>query len=129
MLNLILIGLGGALGSIFRYLVQGWVQSGAGIGFPAGTLAVNAAGCAAIGFLMTSMTGAWMVREEYRLALVVGVLGGFTTFSAFGYETLALLRAGQFGLALANVAAQNVLGLAAAWLGYRLALLWPGPAA
>lgn len=114
------IALGGAAGSCLRYAMQGVVQRWAGGPFPAGTLAVNVVGCALIGFLAAAFAGAWPVREEVRLGLVVGVLGGFTTFSAFGWETFALGRDGDMRLAIANVAASCALGLAAVWLGFRL---------
>jgi CrcB protein len=113
-----LIGLGGALGSILRYWLGGLAQSRLGsAGFPAGTLAVNVAGCLAIGLMsyLTDSRGAG--SPETRAVLMVGLLGGFTTFSAFGNETLNLFRDGEHLLAGANVAANVMLGLTAVWLG------------
>lgn len=122
----LLIGVGGAAGSMLRYAVQGWVQRLANGSFPAGTLAVNVIGCLVIGFLAAALTGPILIREEYRIGLTVGVLGGFTTFSAFGLETFHLANDGQFRLALANVALSVVLGCIAVWIGYRIAERWFG---
>lgn len=121
MTKLVLIAVGGGAGSVLRYLVSGWCQRLAGSGFPLGTLTVNVTGCFLIGLLMAVFTGPALIREEYRLALVVGVLGGFTTFSAFGWETFAMLNDRQFLRPLLNVAASNAFGLVAVWLGYRVA--------
>ena len=122
MTKLVLIALGGAGGTIARYAVSGWAQRlTGGAVVPVGTLTVNVAGCLLIGVLGFALSGAVLVREEYRVALLVGVLGGFTTFSSFGYETLSLLNDGQVGRAAANVLLNNGAGLVAVWLGYRLA--------
>lgn len=120
--KLLFIALGGALGSALRYLVSGWAQRLGGGTFPLGTLAVNVAGCFAIGFLNYLFLGPFLVREPYRLAIVVGVLGGFTTFSAFGWETLSMAQEGAWLQATANVLLSNVLGLLAAWAAYHLAV-------
>lgn len=118
--KLILVACGGAVGSVLRYLVSGWGQRLSPT-FPIGTLIVNMAGCAAIGFLMIALTQHFLVREEYRIAIIVGVLGGFTTFSAFGYETFAMIEVGAWTRALVNVLLSNVLGIAAVWIGARMA--------
>ncbi len=86
-----------------------------------GTVAVNVLGCLLIGFLGTVLAGSTPVRDEWRFFALVGLLGGFTTFSTFGYETISLLNFGLWERALANVALSNVLGLIAVWAGYRLA--------
>ena len=91
--------------------------------FPLGTLLVNVAGCLTIGYVGTLLAGPLLVREEYRIAALVGFLGGFTTFSTFGWETLALLDDGEWGAAAINVLASNVLGLVAVWFGHRLAVV------
>jgi CrcB protein len=122
----VLIAAGGALGSVLRYAIQGWVQRLTSGSFPLGTLAVNVAGCMLIGFLAAALTGPVLVREEYRIGLTVGILGGFTTFSAFGLETFNLANDGQFRLALANVVLSCGLGFVAVWGGYRLAERWFG---
>ncbi|HMO86405.1 MAG TPA: CrcB family protein, partial [Lacipirellulaceae bacterium] len=93
---------------------------------PAGTLVVNILGCAAVGFLAAALTGPILIREEYRIGLLVGVLGGFTTFSTFGLETFNLASAGQMRLAALNIALSCALGLVAVGLGYRLAEKWLG---
>lgn len=115
-MKLLLIGSGGALGAVLRYWISGWVQSPAKGAFPFGVLAVNLLGCLLIGVLAESL-----VREEHRLLLLAGFLGSFTTFSTFGWETLQLAERGHAWLALANVLASNVLGLACVFAGQRLA--------
>ncbi|MBI1336403.1 MAG: fluoride efflux transporter CrcB [Phycisphaera sp.] len=130
MWKLLLIGIGGATGSLLRYSVSGWMQRiGERLGdgsFPLGTLTVNVVGCFLIAVLNVALIGPWMVREEYRIGLLVGVLGGFTTFSSFGWETLSLVNNGQWAYAVTNIVLNNLLGLAAALAGYRLAMVWFG---
>jgi CrcB protein len=126
MSQLLLIAVGGAAGAVARWLLAGQAQRLVEGPFPLGTLVVNVVGCILIGYLATALAGPVLVREEVRLGLLVGLLGGFTTFSSFGYETIALLRDGQAGAAALNVALQNGLGLAAAWAGVRAAAIWPG---
>ncbi len=122
MLKIALIGLGGALGSLLRYALASALAGPAGPRFPLSTLLVNVSGCFAIGVLATALApgGAWPVREDLRLGILVGVLGGYTTFSSFGLETVNLLRAGMTAEAIAYVALSNFLGLAAVWLGWRV---------
>lgn len=122
MTRLLLVALGGAVGSVLRYLVAGWVQRAAnGDVFPYGTLVVNVAGCLLIGLLAgVAETRAWF-SPEMRLLLMVGLLGGFTTFSTFGYESFQLLRGSETMLVLANVGVSVVAGMLAVWLGYTLA--------
>jgi len=114
------IAIGGALGSMLRYLLQGKFQAAYGGLFPVGTLGINLIGCAVIGFL-----GGWFliapVAVNLRLFLMVGILGGFTTFSSFGLETLNLLREGHGRMALLYVGASNTGGVALAWGGFLLA--------
>ena len=112
---------GGAAGSLLRYALQVWGPKVTNGAFPIGTLVVNVAGCFAIGVLSMLFTGPWPVRTEYRLGLLVGVLGGFTTFSSFGWETFALAHDGQGTKAALNLILNVVLGMAAVWIGYRLA--------
>lgn len=118
--KILLIAGGGALGSVLRYLIAGWIQKASNGAFPLGTFVVNLSGCLAVGFLGMILTGPILMREEYRIAILVGILGGYTTFSSFGRETFLLLADGQTGLALANVLLSNVLGLAGVWLGHRV---------
>lgn len=122
--RLLLVGAGGFLGAVARYLAGGAVQAAARHGhFPWGTLAVNAAGCLLIGFLAGLAELRSVFTAEQRLFLITGFLGGFTTFSAYGYETYFLVRVGEGALAAANVVGQVALGLAAVWGGHRLAEL------
>lgn len=122
----VLIAAGGAFGSLLRYAIQGWVQRAANGTFPLGTLAVNVTGCLLLGFLAALFTGPLLLREDYRIGLTVGILGGFTTFSTFGLESFTLINAGQFGLAFLNIILSCGLGLLAVWLGYRAAEHWFG---
>jgi len=126
MSKLVLIFLGSGLGGVCRYGLSGCVQRFGNGFFPLGTLLVNVLGCLFIGFLSAAFSGRWLVREEYRIAIIVGVIGGFTTFSAFGMETFALLNDGQYLRAATNVVLSMVLGLTAGWIGYRLAEGWLG---
>ena len=114
----IAIGAGGALGAIARHgvnhLLQGRVPA-----FPAGIFAVNALGCLAIGLFAGLVASSRLqVGEVGRTFVVVGLLGGFTTFSSYGLDTLTLARGGHTALALANGLGQVAVGLAAVWLGF-----------
>jgi CrcB protein len=122
MMTLLWVGLGGCLGSIARYLLSETVQGRAGGPFPFGTLAVNVAGCFVIGGFTALFEGTMLPTPEVRAFVVAGFLGGFTTFSAFGNETLLLLREAGPGMAMTNVAAQVAGGLGAVWLGRALVL-------
>ena len=126
MLNILFVGLGGALGSIARYLVSTWVQTAAkNINFPFGTLTVNLVGCFVIGFLAQLAEARGIFTSESRAFVFIGILGGFTTFSSFGNETLNLARGGEFWNALANIGLNVVIGLLAVWLGRTMAyLIW-----
>jgi len=126
MVKLIMIAAGGAFGTLLRYLVAGWGQRLSSGSFPTGTLTVNVTGCLLIGFLGALFAGPYLVRDEYRVAVLVGVLGSFTTFSTFSAETFALLNDRQVGYAVVNVLLSNGLGFIAVWFGYRLAERWFG---
>jgi CrcB protein len=116
-MSFLLVGLGGAAGSMMRYGVS---LAMAGVSFPLATLIVNIIGCFGIGLALPSLDRAPMLSPEMRLLLVVGFLGGFTTFSAFGHESAALLRtSGTLGAI--NIAANVLLGLAAVFTGRMLA--------
>jgi CrcB protein len=121
--KLLLIAVGGGLGSVLRYLAASWGQQLVAGEFPIGTLLVNVSGCLLIGYLGTLFVGPAVLREEYRIAVLVGFLGGFTTFSTFGYETWGLLADRSWGMAIANFLISNVVGVTAVWLGQRLANL------
>lgn len=119
MRNLLIVGFGGFFGSALRYGVSGWIQRLVPSAmFPVGTLAVNVLGCFVLGLLGGYADNLDLFGPTTRLFLFLGVLGGFTTFSTFGYETMAMLRDGQFFTGLANVGLQVILGLAGVWLGY-----------
>ncbi len=115
------IAVGGALGSVLRYLIQVQCTHWWGCKFPFGTLLVNVTGSLLIGVLSIVLLERWVVVDEIRLALLVGLLGGFTTFSAFSIETLHLLQQGSVLGAAVNVTASIVLCLGACYLGMTLA--------
>lgn len=118
MMNIILVAIGGGLGAVLRYLLSKWTHALVQPGhFPVGTLAVNIAGCAAIGLLSGWLFHAGAEREGARMFLCVGVLGGFTTYSAFGLETVTLMRDGHHGAALLYVGAHLAACLGAVALG------------
>jgi CrcB protein len=117
MTDVILVGIGGSLGAMARYLLSRFVQAQAGPAFPYGTLAVNLIGCLIIGALSQWADARNAFTPQSRAFVFAGMLGGFTTFSSFGNETMALMRADQHLLALLNVALHVVLGLGAVWLG------------
>jgi CrcB protein len=117
MRNVFFVGFGGFLGSVGRYGLSSFVLRVLGESFPYGTLAVNAIGCFFAGCLFYLVEDRALLGDEARLFLAVGVLGGFTTFSAFGYETMEQLQAREGWSALMNITGNVILGLAAAWLG------------
>ena len=117
MRTILAVALGGAVGSVARYLMMGWVARLAGTGFPWGTLAVNLAGAVAMGALVEAAGGRWAPSPEVRALLTVGVLGGFTTFSTFSLDAAQLLQRGDTGLALAYVLASVVLCVGGLFLG------------
>jgi CrcB protein len=115
-LRLLLVCAGGAIGSGARYLVATWAARSLGAGFPHGTLLVNVSGSFLIGLLFAASAGR-AGADELRLLLGAGVLGGYTTFSSFSAETLALAASGRPAAAAVNVGANLVLGLAGGLLG------------
>ena len=121
MKQLFAIAAGGALGSVLRYGLSTWVHSFAGRGFPYGTLAVNVLGCLAMGFLFVLLVERMGENTILRAGLLIGVLGGFTTFSAFSIETFNLIEQGALVKATGNMAASLVLCIGATWLGVLLA--------
>jgi CrcB protein len=121
LLNIIYVGVGGFFGSIGRYLLAGAVyQIFPNLNFPIGTTVVNILGCLLIGFITGLVEVRNLLGPEMRLFILIGLLGGFTTFSTFGFETFALLRDGAFVTALANVLLQVIVGLSAVWIGFNV---------
>lgn len=115
---MLLVVAGGAVGTLFRYLVTGaGFRAGDG-GFPFGTLLVNLTGSLIIGFLW-GFFEKFDVSASARMTLFIGILGGYTTFSAFGFESLNLAREGHLKTALMYVIATNVFGLAAVFAGFK----------
>jgi CrcB protein len=119
MVNMLIVGVGGMIGSILRYWLGGFTQRSIPGTFPVGTLAVNVIGCLAIGAIWSLIEyRQWFGSPEIRIFVTIGILGGFTTFSAFGYETFALLRDGAYVAALLNVTANVVIGMIAVTVGW-----------
>ncbi len=121
LLNSLFVGLGGFLGSMARYFVYVLVSVNAPGKFPLATLVVNLFGCFCMGLLSSMIEKQYSISHEHLLFLSVGVLGGFTTFSAFGMETVSLIRSNQITLAAVNIVANLGLGLLAVFLGSQLA--------
>lgn len=115
-MQLLLVALGGALGAVIRFLLGTWISRFAGPDFPWGTFAINVSGAFLIGIVL-GLGNNGVLSANARLFLAVGVLGGYTTFSTFSYETLSLVQDGTMGLALLNVLGQLLLALGAVYLG------------
>lgn len=115
----LLVFLGAGFGALARYLLSGFIQGKSGSQFPWGTLVVNVSGS-----LLIAVVTTWLLlkqgSDDLRLLLVTGVLGGYTTYSAFAYETLQLVQRKHAAEAISYVLATNVLCLAACWSGYEL---------
>lgn len=121
MYNVLLVGIGGFVGSVLRYLLSGWVHDWTGReDFPVGTLAVNLIGCLTIGLLAELAEARGVFTPEMRALVFIGVLGGFTTYSSFANETINLYRDGENYLARVNVIVHIVCGLGAVWAGRAL---------
>ena len=121
MTQLLMVGAGGAIGAIGRYLLSTWVYSLSGRAFPWGTLAVNLLGSLLMGFLSVWLLERMTVSTEMRALLMVGFLGAFTTFSTFSIETLLLLEQGAVARAGVNIAASVITCVFAAWMGTLIA--------
>lgn len=116
------VGIGGFLGSIARYLTGVLVLRILGVRlFPLATLSVNVVGCLLIGLFIGLAEQERLGGQDVRLFLIVGLLGGFTTFSAFGFDTFTMLRGGNISMAMVNVSTNVVFGLTAVWVGVALA--------
>lgn len=115
----VMVMAGAAFGGLARYVVGTAIMTKYGGRFPLGTLAVNVSGSFLIGVLMTLLTGR-LIHPNWRLLLIVGVLGGYTTFSSFEYETFQAVRDGNRWIGLLNAIGSVVLGYIAVWLGTML---------
>lgn len=120
-MTFVVIGVGGALGAVSRYAASGWVQDLAGGFFPWGTLAVNVAGSLALGFVLVWLQST-VASAELREFIAIGFLGSFTTFSTFSYESLAMIRDGEWWRAGGYAAGSLLLGLLAVGLGAAIAM-------
>lgn len=119
MKSILLVAFGGALGSVARYKLSGWVlHHTVEWRFPLGTFVVNVVGCLIIGVLAGLAVKDDFFSNESRLLLFTGIIGGFTTFSAFGLETFYLLRRGEVLVAGSNIVLSVLVGLLALWLGF-----------
>lgn len=120
--QIIIVGAGGFVGSALRFVVSGWVQRMvASSVMPYGTFAVNVLGCLALGFLGGIAEYRQVIEPGQRLFLMVGILGGFTTFSTFAFESVSLLQDAEVTRAFLNIFAQVTLGFGAAFAGFILA--------
>jgi CrcB protein len=113
----LLILIGGGAGAVARYVAASAIMTRFGGKFPLGTLVINVTGSFAIGFLMTVLTERYKLDPAWRLFLVVGFLGGYTTFSSFEWETYTSIRDGGFWAGIVNVVASVVIGYVAVWAG------------
>jgi fluoride exporter len=122
-MKIALIAVGGAAGAVLRYgvagLVQGLLRGRPSEAFPWGTLLINISGCFLIGLLAPLLLERSVLRPEFRLAILVGFLGAYTTWSTFGFETMQLLNAGDYRRALAYALGTNLGCFAAVWLAYK----------
>lgn len=121
MVKLLLIGFAGFIGTLGRYWFSGVIARRYGETFPLGTLLVNLVGCFLVGLLFYLMQERFLVNQNVRSIILIGLLGGFTTFSSLGLQTFTLLQDNEIALAALNIVASNVLGLLLVWAGYTLA--------
>ena len=120
-MNILIIGLGGFVGAVSRYGLALWIGQRWGRVFPLGTFVVNVSGSFLIGLLMTLLAERFTENPQWRLLLVVGFLGAYTTFSTFEYETGALLKDGEWFFAMLNIILSVVAGFIALKLGEMIA--------
>jgi CrcB protein len=118
MQNYLLVFAGGGLGAVARYWMSGLVYERLGTAFPYGTLLVNIVGCFLIGLLMSLLEDRFLVYPSVRIFLTIGVLGGFTTFSSFSFETISLLQNGQVLYGTANIIVSIVTCVGGSWIGF-----------
>ena len=121
MKSVMIVALGGAIGSVLRYLISGWtLQHAVDWRFPVGTFAVNIIGCLIVGILAGLIVKQHLFSPEARLFLFAGIAGGFTTFSAFGLETFYLIRRDELLIAGSYVVSSVIVGLIVVWFGFSL---------
>ncbi len=124
MVNALLIGVGGFFGSISRYFFGNWVQKVFSHNwFPGGTLSVNLLGCLAIGLIIGFSEFKFVLNSQFRYFLIVGFLGGFTTFSTFGHDGFQLIRNSNYFGSLLYILLHVILGLLFVWIGHSIARL------
>jgi CrcB protein len=111
------VGAGGCLGAMARYAVNAWMTRRFGLGMPWGTFAINLSGCFLLGLALAVLDEHMTLPSQLRLALPIGFIGAYTTFSTFEYETLRTLQGGRPSLAIAYLLASVLLGYLAVWLG------------
>jgi CrcB protein len=121
MIRYLLVLIGGGAGALARYVAASAIMTRFGGRFPLGTLAINVTGSFLIGFLMTMLTERLHFDPKWRLLLVVGFLGGYTTFSSFEWETYTAVRDGSLRTGMLNIVSSVMLGYLAVWLGVMLA--------
>ncbi|MEI8307055.1 MAG: fluoride efflux transporter CrcB [Chloroflexales bacterium] len=126
MLNMFAVAIGAAVGANLRYLISTWAAQRFGSGFPYGTLLINVTGCLVIGVVLTLAATKFTLSEPLRLLIVTGILGGYTTFSSFGYETFAMIGGGNWVGAAIYLTGSLSLGLGAVFLGSVLVRLISG---
>jgi CrcB protein len=120
-MNILIVGIGGFMGALSRYGLALWIGQRWGRAFPLGTFVINVSGSFLIGLFMTLMAERFTVNPQWRLLLIVGFLGAYTTFSTFEYETGALLKDGEWTFAMLNIILSVVVGFVALKLGEALA--------
>jgi len=116
-LNFVVVFVGGGIGAAIRYWMDGAVQRWTGSTFPYGTFVINSLGCLMIGILMTTLEERFLVNPSLRIFLTIGILGGFTTFSTFSYETIEMMRSAEYYFAAVNVSLTVFTCLAATYVG------------
>jgi CrcB protein len=122
-MNILIIGTGGFVGAILRYLVSGWAHRITGASFPYGTLTVNVIGSLLLGFFLVIAEGRFIISPQIRGFISIGLLGAFTTYSTYSFETIMLFKEMMYTQAILNITLNLVLGLFAVWIGITLARL------
>jgi len=118
--TLLVVGAGGFLGAVARYLIDGWVSSAAGGRFPWGTLVVNLSGSFVLGFLFALSVERAVIPTSIRAPVLIGFIGAYTTFSTLTLESWRLIEDGSYALALGNIGGSMLLGIVAVFAGLTL---------